>query len=179
MTLETLLVALGSAHDASALRHNISHDALILATQGSGDYVHAVTAAMMTIGGAHAPVVATCYALQHPDPSALVSSCLEKGVKVPGWGNGFVKDGVDPLWREVDAMLREMDVPLMAKVDAITDALHRAGKLIYPNPSCYTAAVAVTSGIQTEASPFLFISGRLAAWTREYCRVTQAMRGAS
>lgn len=168
-----LLDALNTAHEQSALRHNFSHDALILASLGSGSYVQAITAAIMTIGGTHAPLLDTYRVLSVPaeDVSTSVQAFVKAGVKVPGWGNGFIKDVADPIWGEVDALLRESDAALMKKVDLITEALHAAGKRIYPNPSCYTAAAALVLGMPRDAIPFLFISGRLPAWTKEFCRV--------
>lgn len=171
MTDERLLLCLNAAHEASALRHNISHEALILATVGSGSYLQAITAAMMTLGGAHAPLVETCLLLQADHPEDWVAGAVLRGTLVPGWGNGFVKDGPDPFWEELDQTLRDDGNAYIGKVDAVTTALHAQGKMIYPNPSCYTAVVALTLGLPPAASPYLFLAARLPKWTQEYCRV--------
>lgn len=169
---ERLLLCLNAAHEASALRRNLSHEALILATVGSGSYIQAITAALMTLGGAHAPLVETCLLLQADHPENWVASAVPCGARVPGWGNGFVKDGPDPLWAELDQMLRdEGSAYYMGKVDAVTAALHALGKMIYPNPSCYTAIVALTLGLPPSASPYLFVAARLPKWTQEFCRL--------
>ena len=157
----------------SALRHNVSHEALILATVGSGSYVQAITAALMTLGGTHAPLVDTCRLLERAHPEELVLVILQQGLRVPGWGNGFVKGGPDPIWAEMDQVLREAAPERMAAVDAVTAALHDAGKKIYPNPSCYTAVTALLLELPPEASPFLFVYARLPKWTEEFCRIVR------
>lgn len=174
LSAESLLSCLNAAHEASALRRNISHEALVLATVGSGNYLQAITAAMMTLGGTHAPLVETCLLLQVEHPEEWVKRNVPRGARVPGWGNGFVKDGPDPLWAEVDQVLRDESNHYMVKVDAVTAVLHEAGKMIYPNPSCYTAVVALTLGLPPEASPYLFLAARLPKWTEEYVRLLGA-----
>lgn len=176
LSSESLLACLNAAHEASALRRNISHEALILATVGSGNYIQAITAAMMTLGGTHAPLIETCLLMQVDHPEEWARQAVRHGTRVPGWGNGFVKDGPDPLWAEVDQMVREEAGPYMVKVDAVTAVLHEAGKMIYPNPSCYTAVVALTLGLPPQASPYLFLAARLPKWTEEYVRILGGAR---
>lgn len=166
-----ILTVLYAAHDASALRQNPSHEALILATVGSGSYLQAVTAAMMTLGGTHAPLIDTCYFLRQDHPEQSVPRFLDVRRRIPGWGNGFVKGEPDPIWADTDQALREAAPELMAKVEAVTTALHEAGKMIYPNPSCYTAVTALLLELLPEASPFLFLYARLPTWTQEFCRI--------
>ena len=166
-----ILAALNAAHEASALRHNLSHEALMLATVGSGSYLQAITAALMTLGGTHAPLIDTCRFLGRDHPAGMVPFILHQGWRVPGWGNGLVKDGPDPIWAEMDQVLREASPERMTAVDAVTAALHEAGKIIYPNPSCYTAVTALLLELPPEASPFLFLSARLPKWTEEFCRI--------
>lgn len=173
VSAQTLLDAMNAAHQASALRHNISHEALVLAARGSGNYIQSITAAMMTLGGMHAPVVDVCALLRFPLTKAHIDQIVQRGGRLPGWGNGFVKGEPDPLWQEVDGLLREVNPEIMAKIDEVTAWLHEAGKRIYPNPACYTAASALTMALPAEASPYLFVSGRLGAWTREFCRIVR------
>ena len=168
-----ILSVLNAAHEASALRRNPSHEALILATVGSGSYLQAITAAMMTLGGTHAPLVETCYFLKQAQPAESVPRIISLRRRIPGWGNGFVKGEADPIWTETDQVLREAAPELMAKVEAVTTALHEAGKRIYPNPSCYTAVTALLLELLPEASPFLFLYARLPKWTEEFCRISQ------
>jgi citrate synthase len=161
-----ILDVLYEAHYQSALRGNCSHHALVAAAVGSGDYFKALAAGLMTLGGTHAPLMATYDVL-----CAEHLPVLHDGRRVPGWGNGFVKDGPDPLWQNVQEALEETSPEMSAKIQAITQHLHDAGKRVWPNPSCYTAAVAITVGIPRYAVGELLIRGRLKAWTEEFGRV--------
>jgi citrate synthase len=164
----TVLDLLYEAHHRSALRGNCSHHAVVLAAVGSGDYFKAIAAGLMTLGGLHAPLMATYDVLASTELPTLTP-----GTRIPGWGNGFVKDGPDPLWVEVHTELTRIAPGVMTKVDAITEMLHRAGKRIWPNPSCYTAAVALHLQIPRYAIGELLIRGRLKAWTDEFGRIQQ------
>ena len=171
-TSSGLLQALLQAHSDSALRGNISHKALQLAAAGSHNYIQSICAAMLTLGGTHAPLLATYDLLVDPRPDAAAEILLMEGKRVPGWGNAFVKDRPDPLWIPVEALLSDAT---RATIMSVTDALHGHGKHIFPNPSCYTAACAIEMNMPREIAPYLFVSGRLGAWTQEYAR----MRGLS
>lgn len=152
------------AHAESALRGNASHHALILAAKGSGDYFKAISAALMTLGERHGPLRQT-YALLATEPD--IQAILDAGLKVPGWGSSFVK-GPDPIWAETEEAVKKANPVIFERIERITATLHNAGKDIYPNPSCWTAAVAMTLGIPREICGYLFILGRLEAWTREF-----------
>lgn len=173
-TNDTLLSALYAAHAESALRGNNSHQALVLAAHGSGDYLKSICAALMTVGGVHAPLLDTYDLLSCEDLPAAIHRLMALGKKVPGWGNSFVKGSPDPLWEPVRLLLLDMDPRLSARIDSGTDCLHAAGKDLYPNPSCYTAAVAILTETPREISPYLFLNGRLTAWTLEYLRVRRS-----
>lgn len=160
-----LLNAVALAHGRSVMRQNASSDAVFLASRASGDYTKAIAAALMTLGGAHAPLAETMRVLKNPELSGYL---MKSGRKVPGWGNTFVRGEPDPLWSEVAAALAAADSDLTARIDGITGAFHAAGKNIFPNPSAYTAAAALVVGMPASVSPFLFVSSRLEAWSALY-----------
>lgn len=169
----TILEALLEAHHASALRGNCSHHAVVLASVGSGDYFKAIAAGLLTLGGLHAPLVQTYEFLERFTDDEDVVLMLSQRRRIPGWGNGFVKDGADPLWAVVDERLH-LESPLwMTKIDRITGILHEYGKNIYPNPSCYTAATALHLDIPSYAVGELLIRGRLKAWTEAFGRIRE------
>ena len=162
-----MIAACCNAHAESALRGNASHQALVLAAAGSGDYFKAIAAALMTLGERHGPLSQT-YALLTTEPD--VKAILRAGLKVPGWGNSFV-NGPDPIWTETAETVKEANHALFEKIERITEVLHEEGKDIYPNPSCLTAAVAITVGLPKEICGYLFLLGRLEVWTGEFERV--------
>ena len=159
-----ILRLLSAAHDESARRENVSHVALVNTFLGSGSYANAIAAAILTLGGRHGPIEETMRMLES---HTSVVAALDNGVDllVPGWGNSFVKGRLDPLWEKTDTALRKARPDLMSRADAITDALHRRGKDVWPNPSYYTAAVAIALKMPPQIAGYLFITARLEAWT--------------
>ena len=166
-----LVEACRKAHAATALRGNISHTTLVGAAMGSGDYFKSIAAALMTTGNLHAPLCQTYALLIDPNPIAMVENMLKTGRKVPGWGNAFEKNEADPAWKQCAKLIEEYDGNLAKNISLITVMFHSLGKWIFPNPSCYTAATAICIGLPAEACGYLFLSGRLDAWTEEFIKV--------
>lgn len=156
--------ALMQAHHNSVFRPNISSEVARAAGAGSGDVAKALSAAISTIGGRHAPLAQTYALLELPDPGGLVDRILDKGALVPGWGNSFHRAQKDPLWLGVEALLRETNPAVVEKLEKVTERLHARGKNVFPNPSAYTVAAALTLGIPATLLPFVFIQGRLLGW---------------
>jgi citrate synthase len=163
---QILLDALFRAHAESAFRPNISAVAVANAAAGSGDIAKAIIAGILTLGGKHAPLEQTFHFLALDRPSQRVFSMLEAGQKVPGWGGTWQKDGPDPLWTGVEILLRQYYPDLAFKLDEVSEELLRQGKRLYPNPSAYTAAVALTLGMPARLAVYLFIAARMDAWAR-------------
>lgn len=161
-----LLLAILEAHGAVALRGNISGHAVGAAAQGSGRYVQAIAAALMTLGDKHGPIEE---AYRFLSSKAVGSVALEKyiaqGHFVPGWGNAFVKNQADPAFDQVDGLLEKHWPEISGKLRSVTAALHLAGKQLYPNPGAYTAAAAMALGIPGSCAGYLFILGRMDAWS--------------
>lgn len=147
-----------AAHDKSARRNNCSSAAVANAYKGSGSYAAAVASALLTLGAVHAPIEKIMGFLATPDPAAMVGVLP----RIPGWGNDFVKGEPDSDWAEVD---RALPSKLQEKLASVTDRLHQKGKRLFPNPGCYTAAVALTLGIPASVAPWIFVQGRLGAWS--------------
>jgi citrate synthase len=156
------------AHAASAQRDNISSVVLVNTAIGSGELTKALSAALATLGGAHAPLEQT-HAVLTLEP--LGHNGGEH--PIPGWGNSFVKGAPDPIWKDVDAQLGEVAPEVYTSIVRITSQLHDAGKLVWPNPSAYTAAVGIALGLPAPLLSWLFIQGRLAVWTLIFQNVTK------
>ena len=161
-----LLTALWDAHQAVALRGNASGEAFTIAYAGSGDYTKALAGALATLGGKHGPIVRTFYVLTWDGSAVDLANQAAIGVTVDGWGNSILKGRDDPDFLLVRDHLENIDQKMVERIDAITGALHSRGKRIYPNPSCWTAATAITVGLPAELSPYLFIAARLPVWSR-------------
>jgi citrate synthase len=161
-----LLAACLAAHDQSARRPTPSLVAVLNAFFGSRNYANAIASACTALGTVHGPIVETYDLIVDPRGAALAGDILDRGRKVPGWGSSFAKGGIDPIWDPVDSRLRALAPSAMRMVDGITRLLSNHGKDLWPNPSTYTAATAIALGIRRELAPWLFIHGRLAAWSQ-------------
>lgn len=154
---QRLLAVIGEAHYKSSFRENPSSVAITVAGTASGSFTQSLIAALATLGGVHAPIEATYDLLASEGP-------VPENEKLPGWGTSFIKGQIDPVWLPVDECLALLNPSLHQKIESITRALHVKGKIVYPNPSCYTAATALTLGIPRRLSAWLFVGGRLHAW---------------
>jgi len=162
-----LMRAHDAAHDQCARRQNPSTAALIQVAHGNGTFANAVAAAMLTLGGKHGPLTQTQQFLERTItlPAVHAHTIMREGGLVPGWGNSFVKGEHDSIWADVDCLLQDHQPGLSKTIASVTDVLHRLGKKVYPNPSCYTAACAIVMGIPASACSMLFLKARLQAWT--------------
>lgn len=159
-----LVDALMKAHNKSCFRPNVSSETVLSTAEGSGSLTMSLAAALLTTGSKHAPIYDTIMFLSLDDPAQEVKRILEAGNKVPGWGGHFQKARPDPIWAGVDAALLDYNQSLHAKICSVTEILGKHRKHIFPNPSCYTAAVAITLQMPPALGVYLFIIGRLGGW---------------
>ena len=162
-----LLELLMKAHYQSAFRANTSSVLVANCADSSGDISKSFCAAVMSMGGKHAPLEATVHFLSYKDPCQLVPMMLKEGQKIPGWGGTFQKGQPDQLWHEVDMFLWEHFGEMATRIADVTDELDRhLEERIHPNPSAYTAASAILVGMKAKLVPYLFIASRLDAWAQ-------------
>jgi len=167
---DELFEIVSRCHIESTFRNNPSSLAVKMAAQSSGKFINAVTAALSMLGNPHGPVEEVTEMLDSEDPIAFAKMYIDNGVKVPGWGNGFVKGQPDPAWNEAHEYIKENFSDMFSLVDEITKLLHDNGKMIYPNPACYTAITAIVNDIPADAASYIFISSRLPAWFDIYMK---------
>lgn len=132
---------------------------------GSGNYERAVAAAILSLGGAHAPIAETIQFLTCQDPERVVMAGVPAGGMVPGFGNSFEKGHPDPIWEPVRKILEDSFTLLHGRLMDIQNALHGLGKVVYPNASAFTACAAIVTGIPAHLASYLVLKGRLDAWT--------------
>lgn len=159
---ERLLESCLEAHSISARRDNVSSCVLQYAAQGNGgDYFKSLVAALSTLGGKHAPLAETYKVLTDSHEAGRL---LDAGLPVPGWGSSFGAEP-DPIWEPVRILLQAHFPAVHARIVMISGMLAERGKHISPNPSCYTAATGMALSIPPEILGWIFIQGRLSAWT--------------
>lgn len=161
---------------------NLSMQAVTMAAVGSGNYFQSIAAGLMTLGGLHGPVRQTYFLLKAllAGPEEVVGGAIAKmllaGAKIPGWGNAFYKDGIDPAWTRVEESLFDNADPLLPGgsgkmpwlLRRIEGVLHDHGFQIHMNPAGFTAAVALIAGLPAAGAEYLLVAGRLATWTEQF-----------
>ena len=154
-------------HAKLASRENFSSLLVGQCASVEKDYISAIAAGLLTLGGRHGPTVQTVNFLTSVD-SFCPEIYYQHNLMIPGWGSSFIKGEPDPHFDTLDGYLFEDNPYIWQKIREVTDKMHDTGKILYPNAACYTAAVAITEGIPAEVSPYLLIKGRLETWTNIY-----------
>jgi citrate synthase len=169
-----MISVLWDAHTESCFRNNASTIVIASVADSSQDMAKALAAGILTLGGKHAPIEQTVEFLLKEDPWRQVDHLVYLEKRIPGWGGTFQKDQEDPLWGNVKKTLEKYYPELAEKIAAVTVELHNRGKKIHPNPSAYTAAVAIAIGMNPKSAVSLVIACRLDAWCKiaaEYMEV--------
>jgi citrate synthase len=158
---QILFKELLKAHAASVHRENCSTTAFLAAASGSRDFLKGVCAALCSVGEVHAPLQAT-YEFLDAYPAFNLPE------RVPGWGNSFVREEIDPIWAEVWKVLLVVAPTLTDTMSAITEELHSRDKRIFPNPSALTAACCIAMQVPKELCGLFFVLGRVEGWGKLY-----------
>jgi citrate synthase len=155
-----LLDVLFKAHAAAAENNvPVSSWGAINVAVGGGGFDKAVIAAICMTGTIHAPVTAARRAIFHGDHYDIV----------PGFGNSFYKDSIDPSFFEMDEYLyRKYPDEHGAIIATQIDLNKRLGVEVYPNAAAYTAAVAELINLPEGLEQILFILPRITVWAKQY-----------
>jgi hypothetical protein len=156
---EALLDPLMDAHMAAARRlDNASTNAVINACAGSGDLGKGIAAALLTTGYRHAPL-------------EQARRVYEEGIElparfpIPGFGNSFFKDSIDPAFSTLSELLEEEYPSIAARIELLTKQVRElTGKNLFPNAALFTAAVCSEIGVPRGAEIAIFILARMPVW---------------
>jgi citrate synthase len=156
---QELLSELEAAHFRAALSNENTSSAVAVATyKASGDMGKAIAAASLAQGGLHAPITQARALLDCGESFGVtVEEILRRGERVPGYGNSFYKDRIDPAFQAVFDML---PATLWAELDV------GAPRNLFPNAALITAAAAKAAGIPAGVEPAIFIYCRTPAWVQ-------------
>ena len=166
--MKEILEELERVHDLLAYRDNASSVTIQGCASLGKDFPSSVAAALMTIGGAHAPLKQTALLLCYDKPIVMVDDMLKWGHKVPGWGSSFIKEGPDLTFSKLDLFILEHDEEMYWKINRITKHLHKEGLNLWPNAACYTIASLLAAGENVKYADKYFIQYRLRAWHHLY-----------
>lgn len=170
-----LLVAVLAAHERSAHTNNpISNTAVKLSAVGSNDFAKALSCAICTFGGKHGPTAQARRILFY-EGLDQIEAAIEQGKIIPGFGNSFFKDTIDPAWQPVDTEL-ESYLEVHARIRQIEGLFRAKNKPIYANAACYTAAVCELVGIPEGLELLLLIYARLPVWAEHFVEARKGQK---
>lgn len=164
--MSKLVELLIAAHVAACHRDNSS--TLILKSafdSNGGDLIKSVTAALMSIGGLHAPIKQTYVMLRKILEGKQECDVICFYELVPGFGSSFIKEDNDPLLESlrqefIDNHLRYYNIGCR-----ITSHLKQKTKhTLYPNLAFYTACVAHIEGHGVQFCERILIEARVPEW---------------
>lgn len=159
---ECLVELVLDAHSILAERNNTSTVAIKVCAQSGCGFDRAIIGALSTIGATHAPLEQAM--------DTLNGSIVYVQGKIPGWGCDFVKGEPEPIWRDIDTHIMTYNPDIYERMDRITMALHKAGKKVFPNAACYTAAAAIITKCPKKLVSWFLIQGRLSTWAHEFSK---------
>lgn len=156
---EELVSQLVFAHqDAARTNQNASSQIAVIASKGSGDFSKGVIAGIASIGGAHAPLYQARQVYRHATKDWIATQKI-----VPGFGNSFYKDKIDPSFELLDKYIRKEYPTAAGRIDE----LHGYVKKVYPNAALYTAAVCEICEVPDGLESALFIISRVPVWAAQ------------
>jgi citrate synthase len=166
---DAVMAVLMRAHFTAAIENDNVSSTMVRTVAAVGKPLgDAFAAALMTLGEVHGPITQARALLFNGDDD-LIRTDLERGLKVPGFGNAFFKEGIDPAWHDMDKMVYELDPKTGARLDVVSDMICAAkGKRIYPNAASYTAIAAHWMEFPWHTELALLVMGRLPAWTNQF-----------
>jgi citrate synthase len=161
---DTLLNLLVMAHQKAARDNpNASAELCRIATEGSGDFTKGLIAALATTGGAHAPLAAARKVWKDG-----LNDDHWDGEKVPGFGNSFYKDIIDPAFVPVVTYIRDKyytEYKELAHLKA--DVKKYTGKDLQPNAAILTAMVCEILEIPEGMEILVFLLARAPVWAEK------------
>ena len=160
-----LLQAVFDAHDVAARNNqNASSAAAVNAFFGSAQLTNGIASAILTLGDAHGPIGPARFVYERFNEGALKSS-IESGMKIPGFGNSFFKNKIDPAWSQVRELIESDFERANARVNQLHGWMKEAGRDVHPNAALYTAVVCNELGMIPGSESAIFVLARTAAWT--------------
>ncbi len=178
---QRLQYLLQEAHYHAALaKDNLSKVVFLQSFAGSQEPMHSVASGLLSTGAVHGPLTETRHmmAFMKVNQEAFFDTMVKRlsiGDKMPGLGNSFYKDGIDPAFNKVVDFYRQIHIQYelgTGDMDAYAGYINVArAKLFGPEKKqLHLNAAGITAGVcqLLGALPFFenwfFIAGRSRAW---------------
>lgn len=183
-----LMPALLDAHYRAASNPSISNQTFLMVAEGSGNPVQAIAAAILSIGDKHGPLTKTrelmsFFAVDYQRGQGVIRNMLQDNVKIPGIGNSFFKDKIDPAFQEVYDLYLEASKEITRQDQSLLeqyamevnesilsrrkyDAKKPIG-FIYPNAAGITAAICILLHAYEYMEISFFLAGRAQGWIEQ------------
>ncbi len=169
-----LMGLLADAHFDSAMNNEQNLSSSVVKQMGIAlkTFPEAVASAVLTLGGVHAPVTQARHVIFNMENDDIVEA-VASGMVIPGFGNAFHKDGIDPAWVDFEKALKEEEPDFAKRIDAVADIVNKAKgtnttNQLFPNPAAYTAAVAELLGMPEGTEVSLLVNARMRAWVLQW-----------
>jgi citrate synthase len=160
-----LLQSVFDAHDMAARNNqNASSGAAVNAFFGSAQLTNAIASAILTLGDAHGPIGPARFVYEKFDERSLKSAILS-GMKIPGFGNSFFKDSIDPAWSRVREIIEVDFKKANDRIKQLHGWIKEVGKDVHPNAALYSAVICNELGMIHGSESAIFVLARTAAWT--------------
>lgn len=160
---QALLNMLFDAHVEAAERNdNASSLAFQNSWEATNDSGAAIISAIATTGKHHAPVVRARQVLFR-DPDETVKAMIRYGHKIPGFGNSFHKEEIDPAFRFVAMYLSQLS-EWERLIEVQSWLTSHKGRVIPINAAGITAAVAEHLSLDLHETLWLFLAPRMISW---------------
>lgn len=156
-----LLGAVWDAQRESAYRNreNASNVAAVHSAIASFSMTAALASAVLSTGGLHAPVLqARVLLFRQPVPRELPEG------RIPGFGNSFFRDRIDPSWDKVVGILSKSYLAIWNMIQNWSDLLKASGRILFPNAAAFTAAVAELVHWPVGQELIMVIQPRITVW---------------
>lgn len=157
------------AHEGAARNNenNISNVLVTLSAIGSGDLGKSLVAGICGIGNIHAPITQARRVLFFL-PMDYIEREIERGAMIPGFGNSFHKDSIDPAFIDFDTILRSGYPDIATKLQNLSDLMKKHQRPHHPNAAAYTAIAAELLGMASGLESLLLIKPRLEVWAERF-----------
>ena len=174
---EHLLDVFSSAHQRAAIfNENASAVALRLHASVGGSFSQSLASCIMTFGDMHGPAAYARRVLYNMSDAEL-TTLVESGAIVPGWGNSFHKTSIDPAFNEMAHLIRSEYSDHHEKIMRVGECLFKvSGKVLYQNPATYTAVCSEILGLPPGTELLLAFTARMPAWASLWVQTSEARR---